>query len=325
MRVIKVLAIIFGLVILLAFAGGIYLKTALPNVGDAPIVKVALTQERIERGKYLANHVAACMDCHSTRDWSLYSGPMTNGTIGGGGEVFDEKMGFPGKIYASNLTPHALEDWTDGELLKAITTGESKDGRALFPVMAYERFGKMDKEDVCSIIAYIRTLKPVKNDVAKTELDFPVNLINNTFPTKAQFQNIPDQNDTIKYGAYLVNAAGCVDCHSKTDKGKIIAGSEFGGGMEFKFPSGTLRAPNITMHKENGLGNWTKEAFVQRFKLYADSSYKSPHVGMTVNNTTMPWTMYAGMKTDDLAAIYTYLKSLKPNANKVETRTINTK
>jgi mono/diheme cytochrome c family protein len=323
MKILKVLAIILFFIVIAAIGGGMYVSLALPDTGPAPKIKIDPTALRIERGKYLANHVSVCMDCHSTRDWSAYSGPMVNQTLGGGGEVFDEKMGFPGKIYASNITPHSLSSWTDGEILKAISTGESKDGRALFPLMAYSRFGKMDQEDILSIIAYIRSLKPVSNQIPKTELDFPVSLINKTLPSKANFQKIPAVSDSVKYGAYLVTAAGCVDCHSKTEKGIIIKGSEFGGGMEFKFPSGTLRSPNITMHKTNGLGNWTKEAFVKRFKIYTDSNYRSEKVGMTVNNTTMPWTMYAGMKVTDLEAIYVYLKSLKPNSNKVVTRELN--
>lgn len=323
MKILKVLAILLAFVVIAALAGGMYVNLALPNVGPPPSLKVDATKERIERGKYLANHVAACMDCHSTRDWNLYAGPMVEQTLGAGGEVFDERMGFPGKIHASNLTPYALANWTDGELLKAITTGESKDGRALFPLMAYPRFGKMDQEDLYSIIAYIRSLAPIQKTIPQTELDFPINLINKTLPQPASFQKIPSEADTVKYGGYLVNAAGCIDCHSKSDKGKIIAGSEFGGGMEFKFPTGVLRAPNITMHETNGLGSWTKEAFIQRFKLYTDRNYKAENVGMTVRNTTMPWSMYAGMKTADLAAIYAYLKSLQPNSNKVITRTTN--
>lgn len=323
MKILKVLAFLLLFVGLAALGGGLYVNYALPNTGPATVVKIELTKERIERGRYLANHVSACMDCHSTRDWSRFSGPMVQQTLGGGGEVFDEKMGFPGTVHASNLTPHAVSSWTDGELVKAITTGESKDGRALFPVMAYSRFGKMDQEDIYSIIAYIRTIESINKNIPQSELNFPVNLLNKLSPSKANFQKRPLNSDTVRYGAYLVNAAGCVDCHSKTEKGQVIPGSEFGGGMEFNFPNGTLRAPNITMHKINGLGNWTKDIFVRRFKLYADSNYKPEQVGKTASNTTMPWTMYAGMEESDLQAIFAYLKSLKPNPNKVTTRTFN--
>lgn len=68
----------------------------------------------------------------------------------------------------------------------------------------------MDKEDIYSIITYIRTLEPINNVVPQTKLDFPVNLINNTLPKDAHFSDLPDEKNTIAYGKYLVNAAGCV-------------------------------------------------------------------------------------------------------------------
>ncbi len=308
--------ILAGVMILIGLAMA-YVKIALPDTGPAPDIKIEKTPARIERGKYLANHVAVCMDCHSTRDWSRYAGPMASGGFGAGGEAFTQEMGFPGKFFAPNITPYALGSWTDGEIFQAITTGVNKNGKALFPVMAYHRFGQMDKEDVYSIIAYIRELPSVQKDIPKSEPDFPVNFIINTMPHKAAFTKLPTQNDQVAYGKYLVNATGCVDCHSKTDKGSVIPGTEFGGGMEFSSPNGILRSPNITLHKETGIGKWTKEMFVSRFKAYADSNYVPQKLSPGDINTPMPWTMYAGMKEKDLEAIFTYLSTIKPIDNYV--------
>jgi hypothetical protein len=94
--------------------------------------------------------------------------------------------------------------------------------------------------------------------------------------------------------------------------------SAFAGGREFLFPNGAVvRSSNITPDKETGLGTWTKESFIQRFKSYADSSYVIPTVGPDEFNTIMPWTMYAKMKEEDLAAIYAYLQTVKPIASTV--------
>ena len=298
---------------LLVFAGiaMIYVKAALPNTGPAPDIKIERTAARIERGEYLANHVTVCMDCHSTRDWSLYAGPLSGG-FGAGGEAFTQEMGFPGKFYAPNITPYTLASWTDGEIFRAVTTGVNKDGKALFPVMAYHRFGQLDQEDIYSVISYIRELPPVQKNIPKSEPDFPVNFIINTMPHEATLTTRPPATDEIAYGKYLITATGCVDCHSKTEKGSVIPGTEFGGGMEFGGPNGIIRSPNITRHKETGIGNWTKEAFVARFKAYVDSSYVSPKVAPGEINTPMPWVMYAGMKEEDLGAIYAYLNTVKP-------------
>ncbi|MGN6438094.1 MAG: c-type cytochrome [Agriterribacter sp.] len=317
MKAIKITGIIILIIVVLVAGAGAYVKFALPNTGAAPDITVEKTSTRIERGKYLANSVAVCMDCHSTRDWSVFAGPMLDENIGGGGEKFGKEMGFPGNFYAPNITPYSLSNWTDGEIFRAITTGVNKHGRALFPVMGYQRFGKMDKEDIYDIIAYIRTLAPVKNDIPVSEAEFPVSLLINTMPQEAKFESKPPVTDKLKYGAYIINAAGCVECHSKTDKGKIIPGSEFGGGMEFRMPGGVLRSSNISPDKETGIGNWTAAAFVQRFKAYTDSSARHQKLSPGDFNTPMPWTMYATMTETDLEAIYIYLQQVKPIQHQV--------
>jgi mono/diheme cytochrome c family protein len=317
MKALRVIALLAGIFVLLLIAGGIYLKLALPNTGPSPDLKVALTPKRIANGQYLANHVTVCMDCHSKRDWGLFAGPITGTDLGAGGEVFNKDMGFPGVFYAANITPAAIGNWTDGDVFRAVTTGVSKDGRALFPLMASHRFGKMDREDIYDIIAYLRTLKPVRNDIPHSEPEFPVNFLINTMPKKADFSKKPSISDTIKYGAYLINAAGCVECHSKVDKGSVIAGTEFGGGMEFKQPAGILRSPNITFDMETGIGSWSKEQFVRRFKSYKAPDYKPAKVGKGQMNTPMPWTMFGGMKETDLEALYVYLRQIKPIKNNV--------
>lgn len=316
MKILKVAAIIL-LVIVICVAGGIiYIKTALPNVGPAADIKIEQTPQRIERGKYLANNVAVCMDCHSTRDWTQYAGPMTSG-LGAGGEVFSKEMGFPATFYAPNITPYALTSWTDGEIVRAVTTGVNKSGNALFPLMGYHRFGKMDEEDIHSIVAYIRTLPAIKKDIPRSKPDFPVNILINTMPEKAAFTKMPKEEDAVAYGKYLINVSGCVECHSKTDKGQVVPGTEFGGGMEFNQPAGIMRSPNITFDNKTGIGSWTSTFFVQRFKMYADSSYHGKSVAPTELNTPMPWTMFAGMSEKDLTAIYTYLKTIAPINNQV--------
>lgn len=310
-----IFAILFIIVIALAI-GASYLKFALPNVGDAPELTIELTPERIKRGEYLANHVTVCMDCHSTRDWSLYSAPIVSGTLGKGGEYFGPEMGFPGTFYSRNITPTNLGDWTDGEIFRVITTGVDKNGKALFPVMPYSYYRKMDKEDIYDIIAYIRTIPPIDNEIQASKADFPMNFIMNTIPTEAALVEIPAASDTIKYGAYLTNAAACMECHTQVEKGQVIPALAFSGGREFAMPAGTVRSANITPDMETGIGTWTSDAFIQRFKLYADEAHLQK-VGADQLNTIMPWAMYAGMDSTDLKAIYTYLQTITPIKNEV--------
>jgi hypothetical protein len=318
MKVLKYLGYFFVLLIVVVAALLTYVKAALPDVGPAEDLKIDYTHERIERGRYLANAVMLCMDCHAERDWSKFSGPPKDRTLGSGGDRFDQNMGFPGVFYAKNITPFGVSRYTDGELYRVITTGVNKDGKAMFPVMPYLYYGKMDPEDIYSVIAYIRSLEPVQKEIPESQPDFPFNFIVNTIPKKAESQKRPDQSDWIAYGAYMTNASGCIECHTDVKGGQIIMEKAFAGGREFAFPDGSvLRTMNITPDK-TGIGTWTEDMFVQRFKQYADSAYVIPSVAPGEYNSIMPWTMYAHMEEEDLRAIYAYLKTVKPIENIVE-------
>jgi hypothetical protein len=144
-----------------------------------------------------------------------------------------------------------------------------------------------------------------------------MNIILNTIPTKAAPVKRPDPSSK-EYAAYMVNASGCIECHTKVDKGQIIPALAFSGGREFLFPDGSIvRSANITPDMQTGIGAWTEEAFINRFKSYADSAYKHQPVEKGGFNTIMPWTQYANMTRQDLAAIYAYLHSLPPTQNVV--------
>ena len=317
-KVFKIFGIIL-LVVAVVVAGVLtYLKTALPDVGNAPELKVDATPERIERGKYLANAVSVCMDCHSTRDWSKFSGPVVPGTSGKGGERFDHNAGFPGVYFSKNITPAGIARYTDGELYRVITSGVNKEGKAMFPVMPYPYYGKMDEEDIYSLIAYLRSLEPIENAVPESSSDFPMNFILNTIPAKPAHVKRPDPSDEVAYGGYLVNAAGCIECHTQVKQGQVIPELAFGGGRDFALPGGSVvRSANISPDEETGIGKWSADAFVQRFKAYADSSYVPPTVNPGDFNTIMPWLMYANMTEQDLRAIHAYLKTVAPVKNSV--------
>jgi mono/diheme cytochrome c family protein len=320
MKKVKKILLWLVIVIVVFFAGILlYIKIALPNVGRARDIKVEATPERIVRGEYFAKHVTVCIDCHSKRDWSRFSGPPADGTYGMGGDLFDRKYGFPGKYYAKNITPAGISRYSDGELFRAITTGVTKEGKALFPLMPYPYYGLMDEEDIMSVIAFIRTLKPITNNVPESVSDFPMNFLLNTIPKKAHFSKRPEKNDVINYGNYLVTSAGCIECHTKADKGKLIAGTEFGGGREFPLPDGSIvRSSNITPDQATGIGSWNKETFTYFFHSLADSLTLNTPLSPGDFNSIMPWTMFGNMNDEDLMAMSAYLKTLRPINNKVE-------
>jgi mono/diheme cytochrome c family protein len=319
-KFLKIIGVLL-LVLLVVVAGAItYITQALPNIEAPPDLKVELTPERIQRGEYLANNVCVCTDCHSTRDWNQFAGPLVPGTLGKGGERFDASMNFPGTFFSRNITPAGVGGWSDGELYRAITSGVSKDGHPFFPVMPYPNYNKLATEDVHSIIAYLRSLPAIENVVGESEAQFPLSVILHTIPEPAAPMERPDPADELAYGAYLVNAAGCGVCHTKTEKGKTV-GEPFAGGFAFTFPNGSVvRSTNITPSEDGGIGRWPKEQFIQRFKMYQDSAYMNPAIDWARGDmqTVMPWMMYSRMTEQDLSAIYAYLRTVSPVAGTVE-------
>lgn len=315
----KIIAITAAVLIVAVVALLSYVKLFLPGI-PVEEVKIEYTPERVKRGEYLAHNVAQCVDCHSQRDWTRFSGPIVPGTEGKGGEAFDRKIGFPGNYYAPNITPHHLKDWTDGELFRAITAGVSKDGRPLFPVMPHPNYGKMDREDIYSIIAYIRTLPSIANATPKSESNFPMNFIIHLIPKQPEFSQKPAPENKVEYGRYLVNAAVCIECHTPVKSGRIIEEQAYSGGRLFPMAAGgTSVSANITPDKETGIGGWSEEQFVQRFKAYNRNLFPvDDKVKPGEMNSIMPWSKYSQMTDQDLAAIYAYLKTVKPISNKVE-------
>lgn len=307
-KLLWIVSLIIGLGV---FALIMYVKFALPNVGPAPDIKIEPTTARLKRGNYLANSLMGCVDCHSQRDFTLFSGPATGFRFAGGGPEFTKKTGAPGNFYAPNLTPYHLKDWTDGEIYRAITAGVSKDGRALFPSMPSHLYGQASQEDIYSVIAYLRTLPSHENTVPKPEPDFPFSLIMHTIPKKIENGTIPNRENKVEYGKYVITIAGCIDCHTPMKKGQFIREKAYAGNQEFILPTGIVRSANITPDKTTGIGDWTEEVFVDLFKAYSDSAFILPKVESGYN-TIMPWTVYTKMDENDLKAIFAYLHSLDP-------------
>lgn len=301
-----------------------WIVTEYPNIPEPfPITHAAPSPERVARGSYLFNNVARCVDCHSTRDWTKYAAPVVRGTEGRGGEAFTHaRMGVPGDFYARNITPTALADWTDAEIARAITTGVNKHGEALYPVMPYRNYGELDATDVEALVAYIRTLRPQPDDVPDRSFHFPMQIVVRTLPQAPRFAPRPDPSDKVAYGGYLVRAAGCAECHATRDaKGNPLTGMDYAGGMEFRFPQGGLvRAPNITPDADTGIGAWSEQQFVSRFKIWERAPERVLPVSQRRNNTVMPWKQLGGMTREDLTAVYAFLRTQKPVIHRVVKR-----
>ena len=128
-----------------------------PPVGTVPDVPKS---DKVRYGEYLAK-IGHCTECHTPqvqgrRDWTR---------TGAGGQVFHGPWG---ESIAANITPDrdtGIGGWTDAQIKAAITRGVRADGTKLRPPMAFAYYKNITDDDLNAIVAYLRSLKPVKNDL----------------------------------------------------------------------------------------------------------------------------------------------------------------
>lgn len=118
---------------------------------------------QIERGRYLVQ-IAGCGDCHTP---GHLLGKPDMARFLGGSEVGFEVPGV-GIVYGPNLTPDkatGLGGWSAEQIVAAIRTGATPDGRGLVPVMPWPNLATLTDEDAYAIAAYLQSLEPVSNAV----------------------------------------------------------------------------------------------------------------------------------------------------------------
>lgn len=280
---------------------------------DAPDLHVDASPANVARGAYLVNHVSDCFGCHSP----LTPGHMpVPGKEGAGGRLFDENDGLPGTIYTTNLTSDpetGLGNWTDGEILRAMREGVAKDGTPLFPIMPYPNYHQMSDADAHAVIAYLRTLKPVRNVVPERKLKFPLGIIVNFIP-KPVDGVVPDPGpDPVARGEYLVKIASCADCHTPMKGGQPDKSKAMAGGMHFAMGPTSVVSANITQDRDTGIGNWTDEQIATAIT----QGVRPDGKGL---RPVMPWPAYKGLMPEDVAAMVSYLRTIKPIRNELPNR-----
>jgi mono/diheme cytochrome c family protein len=309
-----------GLLLLTAIAVGAtltYFLIILPSAVPVPAITVERSPERIARGQYLATAVYGCVYCHSERDWTLFGAPPKPGTIGKGGERFDRSVGLSGELTAPNITPYHLGSWSDGEIYRAITSGLHKDGYALFPVMPWDAYIWLETADVYAIIAYLRTLAPIAADWPARKPSMLMRIIANSRVRPAEPWTV-NRADPIARGEYIAVIGGCRFCHTPPSR-KVRWNVEnleeaFAGGRVIPAAGHPVKSANISPDLETGIGAWTVEQFVARFKAYEGARIPAAELGY---NTQHAWTEYAQLTAADLADVYAYLMAQRPIRNEL--------
>jgi cytochrome c553 len=256
-------------------------------------IQVAGTPAQIARGEQLAN---ICVNCHTS-----------NGQFPLSGVNFLAKFPAPpiGTFYAPNLTPSGnIQDWTDGELIRAIREGIHKDGRSLI-VMPSGTLRNLSDEDVQALVAYLRS-QPA------TGKPTPINkftLLGAIFIDLFDLQTVQSpvgsitapQPGTLDYGKYMVDILGCRFCHGDQLQGKLDKGQP-----------GPPPGPNLTLI----VPQWTEEQFMTFFntgQLPGGKTVPMLTLPSGLSEPRMPWpTVRAATTDDELKAMYSYLHALPP-------------
>lgn len=275
---------------------------------------IEASEERLERGSYLVNSVTGCPVCHTPRaDLSWLNGERADMYLAGG-SVFDMPTeNF--KISIPNITPDpetGIGKWTDDQILRALRDGIHRDeDRLMLPPMPFYMYNTMSDEDARAIVAYLRSVPPVKNKVTRiAELPFMLGMVvkmGGLHHEPVKDVKMPDRSDKKAYGKYLSRIGLCADCHSSTSTGPDEEDNLFGG---FDEPDpmpgfGKIYMRNLTPHKENGLGKYNKQQIIDALRSgkRLDGKAMAPPMSLIIPHLST-WT------DDDLDALVTYIQSV---------------
>lgn len=269
---------------------------AAPAAGETPV----------ERGRYLVEVLGACGNCHTRKG---PTGDLPGQHLAGGFGLEEEMLG---TWVAPNITPDpetGIGRWTDAELIRAIREGRGRDGKTLGPPMPFGLYRRLADNDVKAMVAYLRTVPPVRHAVPRSQYKIP--LPPSYGPPVGSVPD-PPREDPVKYGEYLAGpVAHCMECHTPMLPGGRPDLTRLGaGGFGIAGPWGVSYTANLTPDPETGLGKWQDGEIIAAI-------YGARRGGGRVL-PPMPTQHYAqGIAEGDLRAIIAYLRALLPVRNKV--------
>jgi cytochrome c553 len=274
------------------------------------------TPEAVERGRYLANSIAMCVACHSECDEGQPGDPVTPGGELQG-RLFPMK-GFPGVVRAPNLTPDlqgGLGAWTDGEIVRAMREGVSRDGRPLFPMMPYRMFAEtLSDDDALAIVAYLRAQRPSPRNIGHTELRFPISMLVRTAPEPLTAPPAAEPQEELARGRWLLKVGNCHSCHDTHDgRHEPLPGRALAGGDAFPMPDGsTIYAANISSDAATGVGAYSEEDLEHALSEGVSKAGRPLYF--------MPFTMFRNLTAEDRHALIRALRQERAVLNAVPAR-----
>jgi mono/diheme cytochrome c family protein len=268
-------------------------------------------KELVARGQYIFAVSGGCA-CHTE----------AKGVHNAGARPFRIPLG---TVYSTNLTSDnetGLGSWTDQQIIDAIIKGLRKDGSRQLPLMPYTLYSGMAQEDLKALVAYLRTLKPVKKPTPEltTSTPFMRSVVTELWlKAFGIFYESPAQapKSGIQRGKYLANhVAICGDCHTPRNSFGVPNQSLYMAGSPKDGPIGEL-VPNITPDKETGIGDWKREEIAELLLTGIKPDFDNVQGLMeeVIRGTTHG---YKDMTKEDALAIADYLKSIPAIKNKMK-------
>jgi mono/diheme cytochrome c family protein len=268
--------------------------------------------ELVAKGQYVFGLAGGCA-CHT----------QPKGTLNAGGRPFPIPLG---TVYSTNLTQDketGLGNWTDQQIRNALVKGLRPDGSRILPVMPYEKYSGMAQDDMKALIAYLRTLKPVKKETPplKSSVPFARSIGTPLFLTFfGNFASPPAQapKSGIERGRYLVDHVSlCGDCHTPRNSIGVPIRSLYLAGANKKIGLLGQEVANITPDKETGIGDWKREDLVELLNSGTKPDLDNVQ-GLMYEVIQGTPHGYKDMKKEDALAIADYLKSVPAIKNKIK-------
>jgi mono/diheme cytochrome c family protein len=139
-----------------------------------------------------------------------------------------------------------------------------------------------------------------------------------TRPQVMPVGQLPDHEPDAIAGASVFLAGGCASCHASPVGGQRARGEDelrLGGGVELDTPFGTFRGPNISPHREDGIGSWSMIEFVNAMQrgVAPDGRHYYP---------AFPYPSYARVPTEDVMDLRAYLDTLPAVPGRADDHTL---
>ena len=282
-------------------------------LSNASIVEAQSTDKQlIAKGQYIFALSGGCA-CHT----------VPKGSPNAGGRAFPIPFG---TVYSTNITQDketGLGKWSDQQIRDAITKGIDDEGERIIPVMPYEAYSGMAQEDLNALVAYLRTIKPVKKATPELKtwapfmrsLGIPIFL--KVFGRSATPPAQAPQSG-IERGRYLVEHVSlCGDCHTPRNSIGVPNRSMYLAGADKKIGPLGQAVANITPDKETGIGDWKREDIAEL--LISGTKPDLDNVqGLMLEVIQGTPHGFKDMKREDALAIADYLKTVPPVKNKIK-------